>query len=178
MARDADGNQIRDFWFLPRQISNDPPSWLLEFWMRSDPRLKYKDIRARMNPRGGDLPSENSLRARRDRFSLDALGLSSWYRRRGPPVKGDLKRVQRWSLDQISLNTTMTVEYSAGSRGHPIHLIKRTLGPEDTPKRYPLHTFLENGRTHRPQKEMRDSLNAFMGSKVDASPGELSDSRD
>ncbi|KLJ12963.1 hypothetical protein EMPG_12062 [Blastomyces silverae] len=50
-VKDYDGAVIRNFPFLPRYISKRPLAWQLEYWMRLDSRLTYRDIKARMTVR-------------------------------------------------------------------------------------------------------------------------------
>ncbi|KAH3200355.1 hypothetical protein KXX02_000949 [Aspergillus fumigatus] len=61
VVKDHDGRPIRAFPFLPRYISIRPAAWLLEYWMRTDPRLTYRDIKARMVVPAAQRPRENTI---------------------------------------------------------------------------------------------------------------------
>ncbi|EEQ34065.1 conserved hypothetical protein [Microsporum canis CBS 113480] len=111
-------NAIRDFHFLPRYISVRVPGWLLEYWMRSDRRLTYRDIRARMTAPPADIPSDNALNMRREREARLSLGLSCWSACRGDITRTEMERVERWSQPQVSFNTTMGIEYATSDRSN------------------------------------------------------------
>ncbi|KAB8270223.1 hypothetical protein BDV30DRAFT_215469 [Aspergillus minisclerotigenes] len=160
VARDHEDKEIWDFPFLPRYITSSPPGWLLEYWMRTDPRLTYRDIRVRM---AGPLhlrPHENALNMRRERDARRPLRLSCWTYRRGTPGrlnKIDVERVERWSIDQIRYNTTMDVVYADGG---PVRLEDRALAAH-TPATYPLDYFLNQGRTEIPSERIRVAQSVF-----------------
>lgn len=97
-----DGMVIRDFPFLPRYISARPLAWQLEFWMRLDYRVTYRDIKARMTIGKALLPSDNSLNMRREREARTPLGLSCWTTRRGGVTRTEIERVDKLSRDQVS----------------------------------------------------------------------------
>ncbi|KAK2744984.1 hypothetical protein FQN57_004114 [Myotisia sp. PD_48] len=141
---DQEGNPIRNFPFLPRYISTRVSGWMLEFWMRTDSRLSYRDIKARMTAPKRELPSDNSLNMRREREARTPLGLSCWTTRRGDTTKAEIERVERWSPIQLSLNTTMVIERMSmddARKDIPVALQSKVLGP-GTPRRYPLYFFL------------------------------------
>ncbi|KAI9924458.1 hypothetical protein MW887_007085 [Aspergillus wentii] len=158
--RDIEGNPIRDFDFLPRFISTRPAPWLLEYWMRTDARLTYRDIKARMVGPTKDKPADNLLNMRREREARAPLALSCWNTRRGNLTRVEVERVERWSEDQLTYNTTMIVEYSgptADSQSVPASLRSRTLTP-GPPTYYRLDEFLENGEAHVPSERLRATL--------------------
>ena len=162
---DWEGNPIRDYPFLPRYIASRPPAWLLEYWARTDPRLSYKDIKARMTTEPRSRPSENTLNMRREREVRGPLGLSCWNRRRGAVTRVEVERVERWSLEQLAYNTAMTIEYDTD--GQPARLRSKALvrngsGPGVTnigQPTFPLDTFLRRGdTTHTPGQRLRETL--------------------
>ncbi|KAL2010416.1 hypothetical protein VTN00DRAFT_6223 [Thermoascus crustaceus] len=162
VVKDANGTPLRNFTFLPRYISVRPPGWLLEYWMRTDSRLTYRDIKARMTT--SDLPSDNVLNMRREREARSSLGLSCWATRRGTIARVEVERVERWTPDQIAHNTTMVVEYtdptSDGAKRVPLRLRAKTLIPAQ-PVYFPLDTFLENGRPHIPSRRIARAIDLF-----------------
>ncbi|KAE8142229.1 hypothetical protein BDV38DRAFT_278402 [Aspergillus pseudotamarii] len=161
VVRDHEGKEIWDFPFLPRYVTNNPPGWLLEYWMRTDPRLTYRDIRVRMTAPLHLRPNENALNMRRERDARRPLRLSCWTYRRGAPGrlnKIDVERVERWSVDQIRYNTTMDVVYADG--GGPVHLADRALAAH-TPATYPLDYFLDQGRAEIPSERIRAAQSVF-----------------
>lgn len=143
----AVGAPLRDFKFLPRYISVQVPGWLLEYWCRSDPRLTYKDIRSRMVGDVDKIPTENTLNMRREREARAPLGLSCWTNGRTQISRTELRRIEGWTLDQISLNTTMNVEYQLSAtiprHWEITHLSSKPLR-DGEPSRYPVDTFLES----------------------------------
>ncbi|EFR00723.1 hypothetical protein MGYG_03728 [Nannizzia gypsea CBS 118893] len=152
---------IRDFPFLPQYISVRAAGWLLEYWMRTDSRLTYRDIKARMTAAPADIPSDNALNMRREREARSPLGLSCWTTRRGSITKAEVERVERLSQPQISLNTTTTIEYAtSGGSGEqvPRYLLMKRLdgGP---PHRYPLDTFLDGKQgPHVPGQRIESTI--------------------
>lgn len=130
--------------------------------MRSDSRLTYRDIKARMA--ADELPSDNALNMRREREARNPLGLSCWTSRRGDVSRVEVERVERWTPDQISYNTTMVVEYTDpspdGAKRAPLHLRSKTLVPA-APVYFPLDTFLENGRQHIPSRRIAAAIDLF-----------------
>ncbi|KAK2875608.1 hypothetical protein FQN49_001568 [Arthroderma sp. PD_2] len=145
VAYASEGNAIKDFQFLPRYISVRVSGWLLEYWMRTDPRLTYRDIKARMTAKRNEIPSDNALNMRREREARLPLGLSCWTTRRGEITRTEVERADRWSQPQISLNTTMSIGYSVsnetGERTPVCLLMKRLDGGQ--PRRYDLDTFMD-----------------------------------
>lgn len=162
VVKDANGTPLRNFTFLPRYISVRPPGWLLEYWMRTDSRLIYRDIKARMTT--SDLPSDNVLNMRREREARSPLGLSCWATRRGTIARVEVERVERWTPDQIAYNTTMLVDYtepsSDGAKRVPLRPRAKTLIPAQ-PVYFPLDTFLENGRLHIPSRSIARATDLF-----------------
>ncbi|OAX83007.1 hypothetical protein ACJ72_02638 [Emergomyces africanus] len=158
---DYDGIVIRDFSFLPRYISTRPLAWQLEFWMRLDSRMTYRDIKARMTVEKALLPNDNSLNMRREREARAPLGLSCWTTRRGGVTRTEIERVDKLSLDQVSLNTTMDVVYYDdpvnGHSGVPKCLRARNLTSTPTVC-YPWDMFLENQRLHFPGPRLAEAL--------------------
>ncbi|KAE8383221.1 hypothetical protein BDV26DRAFT_287726 [Aspergillus bertholletiae] len=160
VVRDHEGKEILDFPFLPRYITTKPPGWLLEYWIRTDPRLTYRDICVRMVAPPHLRPTENALNMRRERDARHPLHLSCWTYRRGIPSrlnKVDVERVERWSVDQIRFNTTMDVVYTDGV---PVHLADRAL-ESHTPSTYPLDYFLNQGRREVPSKRIIVAQSVF-----------------
>ncbi|KAE8354314.1 hypothetical protein BDV28DRAFT_164329 [Aspergillus coremiiformis] len=163
VARDHEGKEIWDYHFLPRYITSNPTGWLLEFWMRTDPRLTYRDVRARMPAPAHLKPAENALNMRRERDARRPLRLSCWTSRRGTPGrinKIDVERVEHWSFDQIRYNTTMAIVYADGGRGQPLHLTDHALAT-CPPTCYPLDYFLNQGRTDVPSARILHALELF-----------------
>ncbi|EGD87827.1 hypothetical protein H112_04297 [Trichophyton rubrum D6] len=153
-------NAVRDFPFLPRYISIRVPGWLLEYWMRTDSRLTYRDIKARMTAPPADIPSDNALNMRREREARSPLGLSCWTTRRGGITKAEVERVERLSQSQISFNTTTAIEYASGANGKkfPLHLLMKRLdgGPS---QRYPLDTFMDGKKgPHLPGQRLESTI--------------------
>ncbi|KAL1968963.1 hypothetical protein VTN77DRAFT_797 [Rasamsonia byssochlamydoides] len=176
IVKNTEGTPLRDFPFLPRYISVQVPGWLLEYWWRTDPRLTYKDIIARMVGEPEKLPTENTLNMRREREARGPLGLSCWSNCRAQISRAELRRVEGWTPDQISYNTTMDVEYmdplslslsslSSAMRPMPFRLRSKTLVNDDdapSPRYYPLDTFLENGQQrHVPSLRLTAVINFF-----------------
>lgn len=166
--KNADGTPLRNFTFLPRYISVQVPGWLLEYWSRTDPRLTYRDIIARMVGEPDNLPTENTLNMRREREARGPLGLSCWANSRSKITRAELRRVEGWTIDQIWHNTTMDIEYTPDMT--PFRLRAKTLvdvnndnDDDDDPHRYyPLNTFLENGqRRHVPSPRTAATINFF-----------------
>ncbi|KAF9890964.1 hypothetical protein FE257_005221 [Aspergillus nanangensis] len=167
-VKDYDGVELRDFPFLPRYITSKPSGWLLEFWMRTDHRLTYRDIKARMVSPHHERPMENALNMRRERDVRNPLGLSCWTPRRGNHgriSRIDVERVERWSLDQITYNTTMDIEYrpdpADAHRMVPFRLRAKPLATAPQPTYYPLDTFLDLPRPHVPSRRLMASLDTF-----------------
>jgi hypothetical protein len=159
IVRDATGSAIRDFPFLPRYISIRAPGWLLEFWARTDRRLTYRDVKARMQVPADQLPADNLLNVRRDREARGPLGLSCWFARHGEIARVEVERVERWSLNQIYFNTTMVVEYSETASGKSIPISLRAKMLDDgTPRYYPLRTFLDQKHIWVPSPRTQDSI--------------------
>ena len=155
-VKDDEGHPIRNFSFLPRYISMNPPGWLLEYWMRTDERLTYKDILARMTGPVADRPKENTLNMRRQREVREPLALSGWDTPQGKITRVDLERVERWTPDQIRHNTTMLIEYY---NGQPVHLKAKT---QDGEAHYcPLITFL-NVRDHEGYFQLHNPSNRVL----------------
>lgn len=146
---DSRGKPVRHFPFLPRHISQQPPAWLLEFWMRSDDRLGYADIKARM--RGFPLPADNTLNMRRERSARKPLGLSCWNEKRTDPTKTELERFEKLTKEQLMFNTTMEVVVTGG---RPSHLRARSLNPRAPPQRYSLTIFLDGHTAHVPSNRL------------------------
>lgn len=132
----------------------------MEYWMRSDPRLTYRDLKARMTAAKEDLPSDNALNMRREREARLPLGLSCWTTRRGEITKTEVERVERWSHDQITLNTTLDIEYTRrpGTRPVAIFLLSKSL-VEAPPCKYDICTFLdESQQPHTPGPRIRAAI--------------------
>ncbi|RHZ44410.1 uncharacterized protein CDV56_102668 [Aspergillus thermomutatus] len=162
VVKDRDGRPIRDFPFLPRYISIRPAGWLLEYWMRTDQRLAYRDIKSRMAVPEAQRPRENSLNMRRERECRNPLALSCWTSHRSTVGKVEVERVARWSLDQIKYNTTMEIEYRRGpdNRRTAVRLRSKTLAG-GVPAYYPLDLFLDGGELHSPSQRVREALSLF-----------------
>lgn len=163
IALDHEGKPIRDFPFLPRYITCSPVGWLLEYWMRSDNRLAYRDIRARMACPVRLKPAENALNMRRERDARRPLHLSCWTNRRGTPGrinKIDIERVELWSIDQVRFNTTMNIVYADSGGGAPLCLADRALASHN-PTNYPLDFFLTQGRGETPSGRVGAAQNVF-----------------
>jgi hypothetical protein len=166
VVKDHDGRPLRAFSFLPRYISIRPAAWLLEYWMRTDPRLTYRDIKARMVVPAEQRPRENTLNMRRERQCRNPLALSCWTSHRRAVGKVEVERVARWSLDQIRYNTTMEIEYGRGAGRSPgdqrtaVRLRSRTLAG-GAPAYCPLDLFLDGGEVHVPSQRIREALSLF-----------------
>ncbi|KAL1956262.1 hypothetical protein VTO42DRAFT_7522 [Malbranchea cinnamomea] len=158
---DSEGRPVRDFPFLPRHIAVRPPAWLLEYWMRTDSRLTYRDIKARMIGSHANLPSDNVLNMRREREARLPLGLSCWTSRRGGITKAEVERVEKLTDDQIAYNTTMIVEYTAnpdGSGKKPVCLRSKSIKSSSF-KRFPLTTFLNSDtELHTPSSRLTATI--------------------
>lgn len=167
VVKDSEGVEIRIFSFLPRYITTRPAAWLLEFWMRSDPRLTYRDIKARMVGGRRDKPMENALNMRRERDVRAPLALSCWSTRRtasGRVSRIDVERVEKWTLDQIAYNTTMDIEYRfdvQSGRFYPLRLRSKPLTPGVAPRFYPLTYFLDGGRPHQPSRRLQATIQTY-----------------
>ncbi|KAF7165344.1 hypothetical protein CNMCM5623_009549 [Aspergillus felis] len=162
VVKGHDGRPLRAFPFLPRYISVRPAAWLLEYWMRTDPRLTYRDIKARMVVPAAQRPRENSLNMRRERQCRTPLALSCWTSHCRTVGKVEVERVARWSLDQIRYNTTMEIEYrkGAGDQRTAVRLRSRTLAG-GAAAYYPLDLFLDGEELHVPSQRIREALSLF-----------------
>lgn len=136
--------------------------------MRTDYRLTYKDIKARMTASPRELPLDNTLNMRREREARWPLALSCWTTRRGDIARVEVERVERWTNDQLAYNTTMLIEYSdtgpESSACQPNRLIAKQLLPTQEPPVYPLDTFLDdNSRDgfHRPSERITAAVGLF-----------------
>lgn len=136
--------------------------------MRTDGRLTYKDIKARMTAPPGEQPAENTLNMRRERYVRKRLGLSCWAARRGRTSRVsrvDLIRMERWTYDQIHMNTTMDIEYiSRQGYSHPLpyRLRAKSLASGPTPPvYYPLDTFLGDESAHVPSQRVITAMETF-----------------
>ncbi|RLL99978.1 hypothetical protein CFD26_107708 [Aspergillus turcosus] len=158
VVKDSDGRPIRDFPFLPRYISTRPAAWLLEFWMRTDPRLTYRDVKSRMVVPAAQRPRENSLNMRRERQCRNPLALSCWTSARSTVGRVEVERVARWSLDQIRYNTTMEIEYD--DQRTAVRLRSKTLAG-GVPGYYPLDLFLDGREAHVPGQRVCEALSFF-----------------
>ncbi|KAL4890059.1 hypothetical protein BDV59DRAFT_204658 [Aspergillus ambiguus] len=167
VVKDSEGMDIRDFAFLPRYISARPAGWLLEYWMRTDHRLTYRDIKARMVGGRRDKPLDNTLNMRRERDVRTPLALSCWSVRRSNSARVsriDVERVERWSLDQIHHNTTMEIEYRidmSTGRFHPKRLMSKPLNPNTPPRFYPLNHFLGDDNPHTPSRRLQEVIQTY-----------------
>lgn len=87
---DVQGNIIRDFRCLPLTISSKVAGWRVEAWTRTDSRMKYGDIVARMKtqttPRGRKPIYGARALASRTRNFRDHAGLVSWTTRNTLPA--------------------------------------------------------------------------------------------
>ncbi|THC97285.1 hypothetical protein EYZ11_003233 [Aspergillus tanneri] len=165
---DHEGSAIRDFPFLPRYISSQPPTWLLEYWMRTDYRLTYRDIKARMTTPEDQKPTENALNMRREREVRAPLSLSCWTARRGRAnriSRIDIERVEFWTIDQVKFNTTMEIEYrQTETELYPVPFRLRAKSLASAPVAtvyYPLDTFLEGDGSHAPSSRITVALDIF-----------------
>ncbi|KAI9041647.1 uncharacterized protein KD926_006545 [Aspergillus affinis] len=168
IVRDQKGASIRYFEFLPRYISNNPPTWLIEYWMRTDARLTYRDIKARMTAPRDQQPTENALNMRREREVRSPLGLSCWAARRGRTsrvARIDLERMESWTYDQVHLNTTMEIEYRFDKKvGQlvPCRLRSKSLTSDsETTAYYPLNHFLNADGAHVPSDRTVTAMDTF-----------------
>ncbi|WEW56608.1 hypothetical protein PRK78_002056 [Emydomyces testavorans] len=152
---DFQGNPVRNFPFLPRYISVKPTGWLIEFWMRSDTRLTYRDIKARMPVAKAELPSDNVLNMRRERDARKPLGLSCWTARRGGVTRAEIERVELLSPENVAYNTALKVRCDL----QPPVLESRSFYPHATPQYYPFDTFLDGSKQlHTPGRRLDDSI--------------------
>ncbi|KAH1792040.1 hypothetical protein KXX36_004190 [Aspergillus fumigatus] len=153
VVKDHDGRPIRAFPFLPRYISIRPAAWLLEYWMRTDPRLTYRDIKARMVVPAAQRPRENTINMHRERQCRNPLALSCWTSHRHAVGKVEVERVARWSLDQIR-------DPGSGDQRTAVRLRSRTLAG-GAPAYYPLDSFLDGGDVHVPSQRIGEALSLF-----------------
>lgn len=161
VVEDADGFPIRDFPFLPRYISVKVSGWLLEYWMRTDTRLTYRDIKARMAVQASELPLDNTLNMRREREARTPLKLSCLTTRRGQIARKEVERVESWTPDQVSYNTTMDIEYKpVEGKMVPYRLRSKALISAE-PRYYPLDTFLDEGEIHEPGPRVKETIALF-----------------
>lgn len=133
--------------------------------MRTDGKLTYKDIKARMTAQSEELPKENTLNMRREREARGPLGLSCWTNTRTCITKVELKRIEGLTIDQVALNTTMNVEYQRkGPRELiPTRLRSKTL-TNAPPRYYDVGFFLdlELGETiHTPSPRIKEAIKLF-----------------
>ncbi|EFW16474.1 hypothetical protein D8B26_005798 [Coccidioides posadasii str. Silveira] len=172
---DYQGNPVRNFPFLPRYISVKPSGWLVEFWMRSDTRLTYRDIKARMTAKNEELPSDNVLNMRRERDARKPLGLSCWTARRGGITKAELERVERLSSENVKYNTSLKVRFDL----QPAALESRSFDPNAMPQYYPLDIFLDHpNELHNAGHRLEDSIELLFRLQVLASDLGLNDWKD
>ncbi|KAK2765988.1 hypothetical protein FQN54_007503 [Arachnomyces sp. PD_36] len=170
IVKDYRGEPIRDFPFLPRYIARKPAAWLLEFWMRTDHRVNNHDIKARMTVPENQLPSGAFLTNLRETGARRPLGLSCWSER-SPISKAELERNMRLTHDQITLNTTMRVEYARSTRAHPIHLVDRSYNLS-TGKQYDINTFLSAKQLQIPKDRTKRCMKLLYSDKMDEYVGE------
>lgn len=167
VVKDSKGDPIRNFVFLPRYISVRPPAWLIEYWLRTDPRLTYKDLKARMAVDPSLQPKDNAINMRREREVRGPLGLSCWTARLSDEhiARVEVERIERWSLDQVRYNTTMIVEYLPAfpkTNGDiPFRLRSKSLVPGGRPQYYPLTTFLDHRHMFVPSRRILRTQSLF-----------------
>ncbi|MCJ1249344.1 hypothetical protein MMC30_006567 [Trapelia coarctata] len=151
-ARDAAGKPIRDFPFLPQYLSNNLESFRMEAYFRSDPRLQYQDLWARMptpTPQfcKVDVTRISQRRHRQVRLPNNCM---SWMKGPGSP-RVMVEVVENLSSLQLAHNTTWTVT-AAG-----------ILRPGTTTPVLPLTTFLEPGTTtYTPSAEMTQAVSDLL----------------
>lgn len=132
--------------------------------MRTDNRLTYRDIKARMT--GPDvLPTDNVLNMRREREARMPLGLSCWTARRGEITRAEVERVQRLTPDQVAFNTTMTIEYvkTLDDCGRtPGCLRSKSIKSFDS-QFFPLETFINGGtELHTPSPRLAAAIEMLL----------------
>lgn len=156
---DYTGRPMRDFPFLPRFISNKVPAWLLEYWMRTDSRLTYRDIKGRMIRGEKPLPTDNALNMRRERDARTPLQLSCWTTRRGIVTKAEVERASNLNADQVAYNTTMDIEYGIkGGVKQPIALRSKSLRLSAS-RFYPLDTYISfEAQPHIPSARLTEAI--------------------
>lgn len=164
VAMSISGKPIRDFPFLPRYIATNAPAWLLEYWFRTDSRLKYNDILMRMAIPLEKWPSMVSyINTVRNRFR-NMLGLSSWASHQGAIKLAEVELVDRWTYEQIYLNTTMVIEYGTQAGGVstvPQYLRSKML-LSGVPRYYNVGTFCGNGESFRPSDRMERTMDLLI----------------
>lgn len=159
---DYHGIPIRDFDFLPRHISIRPPGWLLEFWMRTDLRLTYQDLRARMVREPSQRPQDFMLDMMREEDARWPLGLSHWQEMTNEHISRiEVKRVERWTPDQIRLNTTMSVKYTDSTSNPRAEKLmsKRLDNLSEDGEEYDLDSF--KYRDHTPSAKLVSTIEFF-----------------
>lgn len=174
VVQDHQGNPVRNFSFLPRYISVRPSGWLIEFWMRSDTRLTYRDIKARMSAPTEELPSDNVLNMRRERDARKPLGLSCWTARRGGVTKAEIERIEQLSPENVAYNTALKVY-----RGFDVPMLEsKSFYPNTTPHYYPVNAFLDSGETtHSPGPRLESCIQLLFDLQVLATETGLDDWR-
>jgi hypothetical protein len=113
VVHDSKNKPIRDFPFLPRYLSSDLELFRFEAYRRMDPRLKYRDLWARMPSTTPELHG-NSLRVRALRMDLtrkvrDRNNGRCWDAKGHKLPRGNLELVEKLTQEQIEHNTTWIV---------------------------------------------------------------------
>ncbi|KAL1984448.1 hypothetical protein VTN96DRAFT_9142 [Rasamsonia emersonii] len=138
IVTNADGTPLRNFSFLPRYISVQVPGWLLEYWSRTDPRLTYKDIIARM-------PLEDHAGRTQARRGVETDQI--WHN-----TTMDIEYTPGMTPFRLRAKTLVDVDDGDDDDDD-----------DNAPYRYyPLDTFLENGqRRHVPSPRTAAAINFF-----------------
>lgn len=164
-ARDTRGHPLRDYGFLPNQISIQAETYRLEMYLgRLHSRCMTFDLFARMHPGAGEkAPSANAVNMMRIRLR-SRLNIPCWTKRRETPSMVECLILEQVSWQSVQLNTVLPV----GPQG----LLKPTLANNnqqdvpftsyDVPRDLsqlsqvpiPITTYVGEGGVHMPSERL------------------------
>ncbi|KAF7514381.1 hypothetical protein GJ744_000151 [Endocarpon pusillum] len=124
-----DGKPLRAFPVLPRHISVDVEGWMVEAWRRLDPRITYADILDRQTAdpeRELSKPRQNTLSNRCNRECRKVLGNWTNYDKRDIPHRTDVEAIEKFSYQNILLNTILDVCPGRQDRLNRVCMFRKT----------------------------------------------------
>lgn len=107
----ANGEQLRYFSYLPRYISVDLPGFLIEFFLRLDPRCNPNDMRDRMVVAGR--PGSNAFQMRASRFRK-SVGAVTWGGTSEEASKTEILFLSGLRQEQFDANSCMLIDPAGG----------------------------------------------------------------
>ncbi|MCJ1393428.1 hypothetical protein MMC18_006302 [Xylographa bjoerkii] len=142
---DTEGQAVRDFQFLPRHLSSNLEWFRYEAYLRMDPRLRYRDLWARM-PRGTPKLDVNSINNHRIRGIRRDNHARCWDRKGPKAPKADVMASQHWGQAQLDANTTWEITLQGIRHGNSGVFL-------------PNNTFLDhNTLRHSPSQQVQDAI--------------------